>query len=148
MVRPQAPVIFHEGGPRMPPDEWVSMGWERIPEAFAQFNTAVLAFRMNERVEQVLRVAAEISDEILPLGFFDQAALRRALWLVPDLQMYTLPPAWQCRTAKTCAVEVSNHVTRDLDSQWQGSSMHSERAAFAPCIIIHAHGLQHTARGS
>lgn len=110
------------------------MGWERIPEDFVQFNTAVIAFRGNEKIEQVLRAAVAIADEIFPLGYHDQAAIRRALWLAPGVQMYTLAPTWQCRNAKTCAAQVSNHIVWGVEGE-----------VYAPCIIIHAHGLQHTA---
>jgi hypothetical protein len=69
-----------------------------MPDAFCEFNTGVLAFcnkplirLLFEHWRDVLIQHADVS------GDNDQSALRIALWDMPEVKVWVLPPEYNCR---------------------------------------------------
>uniref|UniRef100_A0A7S4MZ01 Nucleotide-diphospho-sugar transferase domain-containing protein n=1 Tax=Guillardia theta TaxID=55529 RepID=A0A7S4MZ01_GUITH len=121
LVATEAPILFHEGHP-------TGLARFSIPSSYAQFNSAVVLFASNERLTRLLRLALERGRQLQPLGFYDQEALRFALWNSPDVRTHTLPPPWQCRGATTCSDLVAGQVIvgQPVD------------AGFFPCVVLHS----------
>lgn len=69
-----------------------------MPDAFCEFNTGVLAYRNDPLIEKLFRhwrdVLIKYSDVS---GDNDQSALRIALWDMPEIRLWVLPPEYNCR---------------------------------------------------
>ena len=69
---------------------------EGIPSSFTEFNTGMIAFRSNERVQRFFLEWLRLYDQIDTKN--DQPAFRKALWQNTELKWYVLPPEYNFRT--------------------------------------------------
>ena len=70
----------------------------QMPDAFCEFNTGVLAFRNTDLIAVLFRHWRDVLIQHAAVtGDNDQAPLRMALWDMPAIKVWVLPPEYNCR---------------------------------------------------
>lgn len=69
-----------------------------LPDAFCEFNTGVMAYRNVPIIRDLFECWRSTLIEYAPTtGDNDQAPLRIALWNMPDVRVWAMPPEYNCR---------------------------------------------------
>lgn len=69
-----------------------------MPDAFCEFNTGVLAYRSSTTLRLLFEHWRDVLiDNAAVSGDNDQAALRIALWDMPTVKVWVMPPEYNCR---------------------------------------------------
>ena len=98
----------------------------RIPECFSEYNSGVVAFRMNPVIRDLFEIWGEAYDEVTDRGqIHNQAAFRCALYK-SDAQIATLPKEYNClfRNPGQVYGKVKLFHGRLLDIETPGAKMY------------------------
>lgn len=69
-----------------------------MPDAFCEFNTGVMAYRNSPLIKALFQHwRAVLIEHAAVTGDNDQAPLRIALWDMPEVKVWILPPEYNCR---------------------------------------------------
>lgn len=70
----------------------------QMPDAFCELNTGIFAYRNMPIVHELFHHWRDVLIQYAPVsGDNDQSALRIALWNMPEVRVWVMPPEYNCR---------------------------------------------------